>query len=701
MYASSTRGYFWEPRYPTRGWFLMLTIITSLTFAQDSLQVNEELAVAARPSKDSITLRWAPRTSQVWLTGNQAGYRVERYVIVRNGALVSPPEKAILTQEALKPWPEQQWEKLVPATPYAVIAAQALFGEKFEVDLGKSDVIGVVNKVREIEQRFSFALFAADMSPATARAMALWFTDRTVRSGEKYLYRIVLHEFDNVRGSAYIAPDDPNTLLSPTALQAEFSETHVSLRWESSPLAAYSAFQLERSVDGVNFTGIHQPVVQASPEGIPADRYVYAIDSLPNPTKVFYYRVKGITPFGEQGEPSNVVSGAGKKAASDVPQITSGENLNNTVIRLRWEYPKESELAIKGFHIERAQKMQGDFETITPEILKPGTRQYDDPRPNTVNYYRLNALGLQGEVLVSTVFFAQLVDSIPPLTPTGLKGVVDEAGNVSLEWNANQEPDIYGYRVYRSNFQGEELTQITSEPVRLKSFLDQVAPNSLNEAIYYSVMAVDQSQNGSPLSPLLKIPLPDKVPPQPPVLLPLRSTEKGVMLTWWPSGSTDVVQYDVYRQKQKDEWQRISIIPATTDTLYQFLDTAAHAGGQHAFLLIAVDDAGLESNPTVPVKISRPVAQLVAPLKWNEPLFDREKKQITLRWNNTNAGVRTYQLFRAVGNGTLQRYRVLEGAATDWVDRPLKAGTRYTYQMMATYSDGHVSALSETIMIDY
>lgn len=701
MSASLNKGKFRKPRHATWGCFMLLSALGAGAFAQDSLKMQEALAVTARPAKDSITLRWAPRTSDMWLIGNQAGYRVERYVIARNGALVSPPEKSILTPGGLKPWPEHQWEKLVPANPYAAIAAQALFGEQFEVDLGKSDVIGVVNKVREKEQRFSFALFAADMSPVTARAMALWFTDRTVRPGEKYLYRVVSNETEKSRGSVFVAPEDPYALLPPPDLQAEFLEAHVSLRWPRNSLMAYSAYQVERSADGITFAAIHQPVVQAIPEGSQPDRYVYAVDSLPDPASVFHYRVRGVTPFGEQGEPSKVVYGSGKKPAIHVPYITSTENLDNTKIRLRWEYPKEAEADIAGFRIERAQKMQGDFKAITPVILKSDTRQYEDQQPDVINYYRLKALGRQGEVLFSPVYFAQLVDSIPPKMPAGLTGVADDAGNVSLAWDASQEPDLYGYRVYRSNFKGDELSQITSEPIRLNNFSDRVAANTLNEAVYYSVMAVDRSQNGSPLSPLLKVPLPDNVRPQPPVLLPLRSSENGVTLSWWPSGSTDVEHYDVYRQKQKDEWQRITIIPATADTLYQFLDTAAQRGRAHVYVLIAVDKAGLESEPTIPVKIARPPAPLAPPIRWNEQLVESEKRQVTLRWVNPQSGVRMYQVFRAVGDGAPQRYRVVEGTATEWVDRPLKAGTRYTYQIMATYDDGRMSSISKSIVIDF
>ena len=96
--------------------------------------ISETIAVTARPSADSITLRWAPMSHNVWRWGNNYGYRIERYVMSRGGRLLARPEKKIL-HPALKPLPESDWEDLVRRERYAAIAAQALFGEKFEVDI--------------------------------------------------------------------------------------------------------------------------------------------------------------------------------------------------------------------------------------------------------------------------------------------------------------------------------------------------------------------------------------------------------------------------------------------------------------------------------------------------------------------------------------------------------------------------------------
>src|SRR5690606_17958069 len=73
---------------------------------------------------------------------------------------------------------------------FARIAAQALYGKNF------SPVNGFIAKADEFATRFSFAMLAADLSPRTAHALGLRFSDRDVEKGKSYLYRIV-HNAEN------------------------------------------------------------------------------------------------------------------------------------------------------------------------------------------------------------------------------------------------------------------------------------------------------------------------------------------------------------------------------------------------------------------------------------------------------------------------------------------------------------------------
>jgi fibronectin type 3 domain-containing protein len=695
--------------------FKYITTITSSLFIlaqvanaqlQDSLTLSESIAILARPSKDSITLRWAPRKLSTWQKGNKIGYTIERYVIVRDGSVLRIPEKTLLSLSPLKPLQENDWETLVTKNKYAAIAAQALFGEHFEVDLSKTDIFTILNKVRENEQRFAFALFCADMSIAVAKASGLAFTDSNVKKGEKYLYRVIINDpldTQGLKGSMFISPDDPYELPKPQNVKAEFKDQLVSLKWDKSKARNYTAYIVERSFDKKTFAPISDaPLVTVSPTSTEETRYEYASDSLKELGKTYYYRVKGVSPFGEESTPSDVVTGKATITVSQVPYIKEGENIENKFIRLSWDFPEKNNQAIKGFSVERSPKPQGIYTSITlQKPLAPAVRIFEDKAPAQVNYYRVTALGLNGEQYRSPIYLAQLVDSIPPAAPIGLKAVVDDYGTINVSWQKNKENDIYGYRVYKGNTEKEELSQITSEPIAQASYVDKVNLNTLNESVLYKVMAIDKNQNHSPLSDLLRVTLPDKVKPLSPTFLPVTSSEKGVVLPWTKSSSTDVVRYELYRKApDRSEWQRIKILPAASDSTYLYLDENVGAGKTYNYTVVAIDDAGLESDPSSAVTGGKTDNLLRSPIQWKDPIINREQNQVTLTWKYDQSTIRMFRVYKAEGENPFMVYKNISSDKRDFTDL-LAIGKQYRYRIVVIFENGNKSTFSEELSIKF
>src|SRR6187431_441144 len=116
---------------------LMLTLATG-ALAQDSLRLDP-IQVIARPSADSITLRWAPMKKEYWMDAIRYGYTVERFTVVRNGKVATQNERKTLVAAA-RPLPEAEWARYT-RNKYAMIAAQAVYGEAFELNIQQSDVM--------------------------------------------------------------------------------------------------------------------------------------------------------------------------------------------------------------------------------------------------------------------------------------------------------------------------------------------------------------------------------------------------------------------------------------------------------------------------------------------------------------------------------------------------------------------------------
>ncbi|MEQ8765785.1 MAG: endonuclease [Planctomycetota bacterium] len=85
-------------------------------------------------------------------------------------------------------------------------------------------------------------------------------------------------------------------------------------------------------------------------------------------------------------------------------------------------------------------------------------------------------------------------DTTPPLAPSGLSA---QPGNnrIVLDWSDNGEPDLYGYRVYRSDVSGGPYSPLTVEPFLASSYTDNTAVNGTT--YYYVVTAFDLSDNES------------------------------------------------------------------------------------------------------------------------------------------------------------------------------------------------------------
>jgi fibronectin type 3 domain-containing protein len=658
----------------------------------------EQIKVIARQAPDSIVLRWAPINVGHWQKGNQYGYEIMRYTLVRAGKVVQPVEQKKLTAFPLRPIPEEQWESFT-GNKYGLVAAQALYGETFEMNIDPGNVMQIVNKARENEQRYSIALFCADMSPSVARGLALRWNDKQPEKDVKYLYRLrIFTPTDTLQGSVFVNTAEKYELPLVKGLSVESKGPVVTLRWDREEDSPYTTYIVERSTDGKVFTSISDVSGVALSPREKESKYQYAVDTVSDVNRDYSYRIRGVTPFTEAGTPSAVVKIRTQKTVTSSIFVTSAISADNKSVDVQWEFPDSENDALKGFELSRATTSQGPYKPVHKQMLPVSVRAFRDLTAGQVNYYKVKATAHDGTEVVSMPYLAMLVDSVPPSAPVGLKGKVDDKGNVTIHWTPNKDVDIYGYRVYRAYYQSEEFALMTGEAVKDTVFSDRVELASLNEKVHYQVMALDRNQNHSPLSTVLSLALPDKVPPQAPAWRPVKSEKQGVVLSWDPSGSQDVVRYVVYRRTGASEWLTIATLPATGDTLYTYTDKSMASNGAQQYTLIAVDEAGLESPPA-PVVTGVKLPELKKQVELNKPVVDRERKRITISWSYDMAEVVSYKIFKKVDNGDMKLYRTIRDRQLE--DAALVAGSTYTYSVMAVFADGSTSKLNPGVTITY
>ncbi len=83
-------------------------------------------------------------------------------------------------------------------------------------------------------------------------------------------------------------------------------------------------------------------------------------------------------------------------------------------------------------------------------------------------------------------------DILPPGAPAGLNAIGSE-GNVALDWDDNTEPDLDGYRVFRSTTSGAGYAPIGPALIGVSDFQDTTVVNGTT--YFYLVTAVDTTGN--------------------------------------------------------------------------------------------------------------------------------------------------------------------------------------------------------------
>ena len=688
--------------------------ITARAVAQElnppARPLSPKVEVIAKTYLDSIVVRWAPNQAKVWLYGNRYGYIVERATLAKGNEYAKSPPTVTLTPEPLKPRPLAEWESIAQYDKYAAIAAQAIYGETFEIVDPSTSLANFVNRAKETENRFSFSLFAADQSVAAAQAHGLRFVDRNVRADEKYRYRVRValpeHVRDSIQtGFVFLAASDTVSIPSPQKVEIHFGDRVAQLSWNKRYYERiFTSYLIERTDNlAKGFTRLEQPpLVNPTPNRNQSVERMYSTDSLADNTTTYYYRIRGVTAFGEIGPPSDTLSGHGIPTGLPVtPAITGHALLPDGSAQLRWELDTTYNRQLQGFHLLRADRADGLTDTLTTDLLQPADRNFVDPAPLPVNYYQVVAVDQEGRNYVSFPTLVQLEDSIPPASPVALSGRIDTAGVVTITWQANVESDLSGYRLLMSNHPDGSFVQISDALITDSTYYGTTVVKTLTRYIYYQVVAVDDHYNRSAPSETLRLERPDVVPPAAPVFQAAASQDSTVYLTWHPSVSTDVVQHILYRRPApRTRWTILAAFDST-QAVSGYQDTSAVPGRTYEYTLVAVDRSGLESPTATPVQVAHIDDGIRDAITEFYSKVDRTAKRVELAWSYPSAKVERYLLFRHAAGQPLRLLKSVSGTRSTFQDRQLVVNTAYTYRIQAIYRDGGQSPLSEELTVQY
>lgn len=705
---------------------LLLTVLCLLPTKlhaqeQDSLAVQDpQIVVMARPQQGGkIMLRWAATSAKAWRKLNTYGYDVKRYTISRNKKTLPQPIEKIIG--VFNPKPLEEWMPIIEDNNNAAVMAQSLYGESFDIE-GQDELSAIINLAEEQEQRFTWGLYAADQDFQTAQMAGLGFIDSSVVASEKYVYKITSlvpnSELKIEDGGVFIGLQDYEELPKPLDLAGVFLDGKTMLSWNYAiHKQRYNSYFIERSEDGNTFSRLNDlPLTSLNNSDKTDTKRMFYIDSITN-NKQYHYRILGKTPFGELSPVSETVSGKGERLLEYVPRISTKNYLDDKRIILEWEFLEEGNEHIKGFELNRSDKVNGTYETIMKNIPPEARKiQYDSLQPT--NYMTITAIGKKGSSRTSFPALIQPVDSVPPIKPIGFKGTIDSLGVVTLKWEANKEEDMLGYRVFRGNNKNEEYSQITVSPHRGEVYYDSISVKNLNSKVYYTLIAVDQRFNMSAPSEILEVKKPDFIKPTQPVFKSYNIKDGKVYMTWANSSSEDVIKHQIFR-KEKDslDWKlvhtvnsmqyaesstqptgQLQTVSLPTEKLptANWIDENVAETKQYSYTIIAVDDSVLASDPAPPLTVVIPKTNMPPPVEGLDSHIDKKNGYIELYWKQyKESNVAEISIYKGVKDKPLSLLRNVLPTVKRIVDDKVKPNNEYVYMIRAVFKDGSVNEIAK------
>jgi fibronectin type 3 domain-containing protein len=135
--------------------------------------------------------------------------------------------------------------------------------------------------------------------------------------------------------------------------------------------------------------------------------------------------------------------------------------------------------------------------------------------------------------------------TIPPAAPTGLTAT-PSTGTVTLDWNDNNDSDLYGYDIYRSTTSGGQANRLNLVRSKTSAYTDTNVAGT--RTYYYIVTAVDTNFNSSGNSIEVSAIVPaDSTPPAAPSGVSAMAGDTIISLAWNGNTEPDFNGYNVYR----------------------------------------------------------------------------------------------------------------------------------------------------------
>jgi hypothetical protein len=675
-----------------------------VSFGNNELNIGaiDNLASSARAYNDSIVIRWIPSSHVVWNKTIKSGYKVNKYEIQEvNGQT----QATFIDSIQVTAWDSIKFSGYKNTTDsMLMVAAAAMFGN--------NKGTGIREQSNVFKNNYSFAVYASIRSQLASDALGMRYVDYNVEKGKKYAYKIEYNDPKYSYLSSKISVANTyKPLPAPQKVTTDSEEFAIGISMDKRLNESnYVFYFFEKSSDnGSSFQPVNtEPILFANDASMKGQSLSFFIrDSVAQNYKKYIYRVRGMNDFGEFS-PWTTVEGQGiDLTPPPAPFVNEVVQTDENTVEITWKsiIPPDD---FQGYVIKMSNSNSSGFKSVSA-ILPMGTEKYNHSMTYTTEssfYFQVASVDKNGNENSSIPMFLNVIDSIAPAIPQGLKGIIDSTGIVSLAWEHAPDKDLSGYKVYFANNPKDEFTQLTNNTIEYNFYQDTVVLNTLTEKIYYKVQSRDQRYNESVLSDYIVIERPDIIPPTTPVLLQPNHSEEGIILTWNPSTSADVETHYIYRKTDGDETEGWTLLDSLDNKARTYTDVNVAYEKVYTYTLRAMDDDSLYSEYCLPLKGRKPFTKAIGGINTINTAFDEEKKKVKIEWDftpPTEAPLADldyrFIIYKGTSTESMQRLIQLRTKDPIYTDDKIEGEQKYRYAIMVVYENGKKSDLSQKTAI--
>ncbi|MCP4707119.1 MAG: hypothetical protein GY869_00720, partial [Planctomycetes bacterium] len=208
-----------------------------------------------------------------------------------------------------------------------------------------------------------------------------------------------------------------------------------------------------------------------------------------------------------------------------------------------------------------------------------------------IYYYRITAVDSAGNASsYSNEVSETPVDTTPPANPQNLNATAGDE-QIDLDWDANGEPDLAKYRIYRDTVSPATTlvdSVVGAPPVALYSDTGLID----GQIYYYRITAVDNAGNASGYSNEVSETPVDETPPADPQNLSIHFGDEKILLIWSQNSDPDLHKYNIYGGTSPSPTTVIdsTVAASPPDTFY--VDYSLNNGQIYYYRITAVDSSG-------------------------------------------------------------------------------------------------------------